>query len=293
MLVDEQKLRWCGIDLRARWRRRVAVVLTYAAFVGVVWSPWRNAYGLAISVMWISLLVPLVDVSKDVGVWMRWAVRTIFVLIVVCYVYRSWEEWLRPRRVDAWDAWFVPIIALIMLLGRSVLTPRRLVEGGHRGWMAEAIRNSGDLNWRQQRRLARNGYGVGLDGFAWYEYNERFHRLTGEQKLEIESLQRAHPRGKWMRQRDGVLFDDERIRDEEARVRARVQKAMSWVLVGAALVLSVTLMGRATVKTDRVLAGLWTLAGLVTTLGQAIPLWIEDDPRVVAGEMAVVADVRV
>jgi len=293
MLVEEQKLRWCGIDLRARWRRRVAVVLTYAAFVGVVWSPWRNAYGLAISVMWISLLVPLVDVSKDVGVWMRWAVRTIFVLIVVCYVYRSWEEWLRPRRVDAWDAWFVPSIALIMLLGRSVLTPRRLVEGGHRGWMAEAIRNSGDLNWRQQRRLARSGYAVGLDGFAWYEYNMRFHRLTEEQKTEIEALQRANPRGRWMRRQDGVLFDDERIRDEEARVRAQVQWVMSWVLVGLALVLSVALIGRMTVSTARVLAGLWTLAGLVTTLGQAIPLWTEADPRVVAGEIALVDGVKV
>jgi hypothetical protein len=29
MLAEEQKLQWWGIDMRARWRRRVAVVLTY------------------------------------------------------------------------------------------------------------------------------------------------------------------------------------------------------------------------------------------------------------------------
>jgi hypothetical protein len=38
MLVEEQKLRWCGMDMRARWRRQVAVALTYAFYLFVVWS---------------------------------------------------------------------------------------------------------------------------------------------------------------------------------------------------------------------------------------------------------------
>ncbi len=29
LATDEKRLRWCGIDMRARWRRRVAVVATY------------------------------------------------------------------------------------------------------------------------------------------------------------------------------------------------------------------------------------------------------------------------
>jgi hypothetical protein len=35
--ADATKLRWVGINIRPRWRRRVAVVATYAAFLAVVW----------------------------------------------------------------------------------------------------------------------------------------------------------------------------------------------------------------------------------------------------------------
>jgi hypothetical protein len=37
MLAEEQKLQWCGIDMRARWRRRGAVVLTYLLMFVMVW----------------------------------------------------------------------------------------------------------------------------------------------------------------------------------------------------------------------------------------------------------------
>jgi hypothetical protein len=35
-LKPEKNLRWLGIDMRARWRRRVAVLVTYLAFLAVV-----------------------------------------------------------------------------------------------------------------------------------------------------------------------------------------------------------------------------------------------------------------
>ena len=42
LATDAKKLRWCGVDMRSRSRRRVAVVLTYAVFLAVVWlHPWR------------------------------------------------------------------------------------------------------------------------------------------------------------------------------------------------------------------------------------------------------------
>jgi hypothetical protein len=35
MLKPQKNLRWLGIDMHARWRRRVAVLVTYAAFIAV------------------------------------------------------------------------------------------------------------------------------------------------------------------------------------------------------------------------------------------------------------------
>src|SRR5271168_3267683 len=37
LVTDAAKLRWMGVDMRSRWRRRVAVVLTYAVFLVAVW----------------------------------------------------------------------------------------------------------------------------------------------------------------------------------------------------------------------------------------------------------------
>jgi hypothetical protein len=34
---DEKRLRWLGMDMRPRWRRRALVFLTYAAFAVAVW----------------------------------------------------------------------------------------------------------------------------------------------------------------------------------------------------------------------------------------------------------------
>ena len=46
MLVDAKKLRWLGIDMCPRWRRRVVVVLTYAVFLVGLWIHPRRSYEL-------------------------------------------------------------------------------------------------------------------------------------------------------------------------------------------------------------------------------------------------------
>jgi hypothetical protein len=43
--TEEKSLRWLGIDMRARWRRRVAVLVTYLAFltaIGVSQGDWSH-----------------------------------------------------------------------------------------------------------------------------------------------------------------------------------------------------------------------------------------------------------
>jgi hypothetical protein len=45
MLKPEKNLRWLGIDMRARWRRRVAVLVTYLAFLAVVTILQDGAWG--------------------------------------------------------------------------------------------------------------------------------------------------------------------------------------------------------------------------------------------------------
>ena len=66
MLADVPKLHWCGIDMRSRWRRRVAVVMTYAVLVIVVIAIGDHAEhqgwvmaGLAIGIevlIWLSVM---------------------------------------------------------------------------------------------------------------------------------------------------------------------------------------------------------------------------------------------
>jgi len=285
MLQEESKLRWCGIDMRARWRRRVAVVATYAVYLFLIWSHSRWAYGLAVSLFYLVILLPLLLEIEDVEVWMKILMRVVTVAIVVSVGYMAW----RQHHFSALPTVFYAAIFLMS----SVLGWNSLVDHANRGWMAEAIRNSSNLSWRKQRHLARSGFAVGLDGFAWYEYGMRFRKLTAEQQSEIEELHRANPRGKWMRNRETVLFDDERMRREDDSTRAKVQKLTSGVLFSAAFVLTFALADEKTISRATVISALWTVAALVWTLRQAIPLWTEDDPRAVAGEMELVEGARV
>ena len=48
MLANEKRLRWCGMDMRPRWRRRLAVVGTYfVSFIACVWLTQWQGYELA------------------------------------------------------------------------------------------------------------------------------------------------------------------------------------------------------------------------------------------------------
>jgi hypothetical protein len=286
MLAEEQKLQWCGIDMRPRWRRRVAVVATYALYLFLIWSHTRLAYGLAVSLGYLAMLLPLLFLLEDVEVGMKIVVRVITVALVAI---RGYDAWSRPSHLSGLPAVFYASL----FLTSSVLGWNSLVGNANRSWMAEAIRNSSNLSWRKQRHLARSGFAVGLDGFAWYEYGMRFRKLTAEQQSEIEELHRTNPRGKWMRNRETVLFDDERMRREDDSTRAKVQKLTSGVLFSAAFVFTIALADEKTISRAMVISALWTLAALVWTLRQAIPLWTEDDPRAVAGEIELVEGARV
>lgn len=293
MLVEEQKLRWCGMDMRARWRRRVIVVLTYAAFLAAVWMQTWRTYEIVFSLCWISLILQNVDMLKDVGPIARWIAGGIMAAMVGFFLFHVWASSLRPHLVRLGtlhhDNFALSgAFALMLLMSRSVVRSNGLVDNGNRGWMARAMRKGDAAREWEKRRLARMGFAVGLDGFAWYEFTQPFRKLNEGEKTEVVALHRANPHGKWMLQRTGVLFDDERLQNEEAKLRAQVQRVMNWLLVSLAAIGSVVLADQRTVSASVVVSALWTLAGLVTTLRQAIPLWNEDDPRRVAGEIALV-----
>ena len=91
-----------------------------------------------------------------------------------------------------------------------------------------------------------------------------------------------------MRGGERVLLDDERVRQEDSVLRAKVQRAMSWVLVLTALGVSVVAAEGWTLRGSVVIAGVWTLATLMITLRQAIVLWVEEDPIATSGEMELV-----
>ena len=129
---------------------------------------------------------------------------------------------------------------------------------------------------------------LGLDGFAWYEFGVRFRRLNEEQRAEVEELRRANPRGKWMHGGERVLLDDERIRQEENLVRAKVQRVMNWVLVLTAIWVSAAVMQGWTIRRSTVVSGVWTLVTLMITLRQAIVLWSVEDPGAASGELGLV-----
>ena len=288
MLVSEKNLRWCGIDMRPRWRRRMAVVLTYAAFVTAIWSPSIRVWAIVWSLFMASILIPIWPTLQDVEVWVRRVVQVAVLALLAFFVWRAWHAWFVPRRESTVPA---AAFAFLLLLNESAIGWRKLVDNGDRGWMAAAIRKGSAASDWDQRRLARHGYAMGLEGFARYEYMLRFRQLTAAQKLEIEELVRSNPQGKWMRQRFSVLYDDERLRTEEDRLRARVQRMMTWLLVSVAVVASIALADSVTVPAGEVVASLWTLAGLVTTLRQTLVLWSEEDPRRNAlGELTVVGE---
>jgi|SRR5579871_4007669 len=67
--LDEKKLRWLGMDMRPRWRRRVTVVLTYAFYAqGISWCEAWKGYGwmTPVKAMWVlSLAVVFLGVFRE------------------------------------------------------------------------------------------------------------------------------------------------------------------------------------------------------------------------------------
>ena len=277
--LDENKLRWLGIDMRPRWRRRVAVVATYAAFLVVVWVHPRWAYG-ALELLWVAWFISLMwSAVAEV----EWVMRVTFTVLWVLIV--GVQMWQSHGKVSAVTT---ALYATFLMAFASVLSCAGMAALTDSGWLAQAIEKGEELSWRQQRRLARMGFAVGRDGFAWYEFGVRFRRLNAEQRGEVEELRRANPRGKWMRGGERVLLDDERIRQEDNLLRAKVQRVMSWVLALTAICVSAAVAQGWTMRGSLVVSGVWTLVTLMITLRQAIVLWTEEDPGAVSGELGLV-----
>ncbi len=258
----------------------MAVVATYAAFLVAVWVHPRRTrvvlevliYAQMMSGLWAAL-------EEAFSVWARRAVAGVLLLLAVYLILAA------PVRSESYtDVTFFATALMVT----SCVGWRKLVEPSGAGWLAQGVAKGEAQSWRKQRRLARLGFAVGLDGFAWYEYGIRFKKLTAEQRLEIEELRNSNPRGKWMRERHAVRFDDERMRQEDDKMKARVQRVMSVVLVVTAIIWSAVKVAGQQVHVETVVACAWTLAVLSVTLRQAIVLWIEDDPRTACGEIELV-----
>ncbi len=257
MLVDAKKLRWLGIDMCPRWRRRVVVVLTYAVFLVGLWIHPRRSYELFVLMAFGGVYFRTLNsaLKESVSVVSRWVV-----LGAVC-LGAAWFLWMHPlspshMRADLW--------ALLWITAVSTLSYAKLVEPV---WMRSSVRR-----WlRTPRRLHT------LDEFARHYYGESFGVLTEEQQIEVGRRERANPMGEWVMGCGRFpVIEDERVRHEDDRVRAQAQRFMTWVLVGSAAAWNIASVSHHPFSNDTVTAWAWTVAGLSMTLRQTIVLWTED-----------------
>ncbi len=268
--ADAAKLRWVGIDMRSRWRRRVAVVATYTAFLWVVWvRPWWA--GKVLVVLLVLFYAKSIELmTKDsLGVVAR---RTLAGAFALAYGWMLWRRF-SPMSRDALDVW-----AFCWIVGFSALSYGRLVEAVWRsGWTKRWL--------ERPRRL------VSLDDFSLHFYGEPFAQLPEDQQTEVCRLERSNPLGTWVKRGDSRFptVQDERLRHEDDRVRAQAQRLMAWILLGSAAVWGLVDALTSRPVNSRVLATwAWTMAALGFTLRQAIVLWMEDDPVAVSAEMELV-----
>ena len=281
LATDVKRLRWLGIDMRSRERRRVAVLVTYAAFLVAVWVHPRRTY----QVVWVLFYAGFTSsfwpaLEEATGKWTRRAIAGLALL------FAAWVLWEPPLRRHIDPAGFDGAMFTVATLAvMSVVGVGRLVDTGYAGWMANAMRKGAKLSWRGQQRLARRGFLYGLEGFAWNEYGMRFRDLNDEQRLAVEKMQRACPQGKWMTGMERKLIDDERMRHENDHVRATVQRTMSFVIGCSAMAWSWAAVSGWKVDAEVIAAWAWTVFALAITLRQAWVLWTEPDPREMAGEM--------
>jgi hypothetical protein len=134
---------------------------------------------------------------------------------------------------------------------------------------------------------------VSLDDFALHFYGERFEELTEEERTEVFRKERSNPMGTWVKRGEGLspTIEDERLRHEGDRLRAEVQRAMTWVLIGSAVIWSFTgSLVQPSASGEVFAAWAWVIAALGMTLQQAIVLWTEEDPRAATDEIALVQE---
>jgi hypothetical protein len=268
--TDEKKLRWCGIDMRSRLRRRVAVVLTYAVFAAVVWlHPWR--IDQMPMVLFVVINLPLWDraMNDSIGTVAR---RTV---LGAMFLGEVWFFWNHPGKPDKMVC---DIYALIWIATWSAVGYGKLVDAV---WLRSSVRR-----WLGRRKRLES-----LNEYARHYYGESFAALTEAQQVEVGRIERANPMGEWVVQGSGryLTIEDERMRHEDDRVRGQAQRLMTWTLVCSAFVWSFANgWTHRSLSGDVIASWLWTMAALGLTLRQAIVLWTEDDPRVVVGEMELV-----
>ena len=68
MLTDDKRSRWLGMDMRPRWRRRLAVVVTYAGFLAAISLSGERWWGHPLLAMWVlNFLVLGIGVFRGLG----------------------------------------------------------------------------------------------------------------------------------------------------------------------------------------------------------------------------------
>ena len=82
--------------------------------------------------------------------------------------------------------------------------------------------------------------------------------------------------------------EDARLRHEDDRLRAEVQRWIVWILWISAVGWSIAAMVHGTIRAGTIEAWGWMMAMLSVTLRPAIVLWSEEDPRVTGAEMELV-----
>ncbi len=274
----------------------MAVAATYALFLAVIWLNTPVSQDAAEVLFAFSLAWHLwTDTWAMYGgswgrVWL-WLARVVVVGFAGLVVQQVYAVVAHGVRGHLWGCavWWMGGISVWVVCHSSVLAEKKLVDSGDAGWVAKAISHPEKLDLKRRQMLARCGFAVGLDGFAEYKYGLLYEELSEGGKAEIEAMSRANPQGKWMREQSRVPVDDERLRHEENKLRALVQRRLVGLLVASALAFSWKLAHGGVVSPQVVVAWAWTLAGLAMTLRQASVLWSEEDPdAAVVGELQLV-----
>jgi hypothetical protein len=102
LATEEKKLRWMGIDFRSRWRRRAAVVLTYAGFfvileVAIGDPRWAgHPYLRLVAMGALTFLLQAISVFRNGGLVKKFALPRLGVE-PKHMVVGSLDEWARYR----------------------------------------------------------------------------------------------------------------------------------------------------------------------------------------------------